>query len=74
MIGARIRSIRLSQGLSLVSVITLVLLAFIYIYFNRANDSAESRYHRILQLQKTFVDLVTIENAVLSGGEHYATV
>ncbi|SHO50256.1 hybrid sensor histidine kinase/response regulator [Desulfopila aestuarii] len=74
MIGARIRSIRLSQGLSLVSVITLVLLAFIYIYFNRVNDSAESRYHRILQLQKTFVDLVTIENMVLSGGEHYANL
>jgi len=74
MIGVKIRSIRVSQVLSLVSVITLVLLAFVHIYFDTVIGVAENRYQRILHLQKKFVDLVAIENVVLSGGEHYANL
>jgi len=74
MTDLKIRSIRLRQGIFLVSVISLTLLAFVHIYFNRVIDTAESRYQRILQLQKTFVDLVAVENTVLGGVEHYANL
>lgn len=72
MIGVNIRSIRLSQFLFLASVVTLVLFAFINIYFNRVIDSAEIRYQRILQVQKSFADIVALENSLLVGDGEYA--
>jgi len=68
----KIRSIRLSQGLFLASIISLALLAAVNIYFSRVIGTAEERYQRILRLQKSFVDVLTIENKVLAGTEHYA--
>ena len=67
-----IRSVRLSQWLFLASVISLVLLIFSNIYFGRVIDSADVRYQALLQMQKSFVDLVVKEGRVLAGRETYS--
>jgi len=72
--SVKIRSIRLSQGLFLASIISLALLAAVNIYFSRVIGTAEERYQRVLRLQKSFVDVLTIESNVLAGIDHYAVL
>lgn len=69
-----IPSIRWSQVFFLASVVCLTLLAIINITFNRVISSAEARYQRVLRLKTSFVDMVSLENGVVGGGDQYAVL
>ncbi len=68
------QSVRVSQICFLVSVVILAFLTLLNSYFNSLSRTAEERYKRLLKLQTTFGDVVSLESDVLSGLTHYATL
>jgi signal transduction histidine kinase/ActR/RegA family two-component response regulator len=69
-----LRSMRVSQMGFLVSVVILAFLTILNSYFNAVSRTAEERYKRLLKLENTFGDVISLENEVLSGLTHYATL
>lgn len=67
------RSVRVSQWVSLIAVLLLAFLTIFNSYIHNVIQSAEERYHRIMQVQNSFGELRSLESAVLTGSEHYAT-
>lgn len=64
-----VKSIKVSQWIFLFCVVMLVLLGLFDHYFSRVQYTADSRYHSIMQLQKAFGDILTIERMALDSSK-----
>lgn len=68
----RILSVKVSQWVSLISIVILAFLLFTISYIGSVVEDAEDRYQHVLRIQKSFVDVLLFESAVLNESEHYA--
>ncbi len=70
----RIRSVKVSQWVSLVSIVILAVLASFHSYTNSSLQSAEENHQHVLRIQNMFVDVLFLESAVLNEAEDYANL
>lgn len=68
------RSIRKNQRLLVGSVLVLTLLIIINVIVSSVLQSSEKKIERVLRIQKTFVDMLSLEQQVLNGTTHYANL